>query len=212
LSGTATHPIEAGRLPDGSPDLYFRRFYCWKSEAGLKTLGIASFYLRAVCMNRNLWGVENFEEITIRHSKFAAQRFAHEAAPALTRFADSSPSPFIAGIKEARERIVARNDEDRDSFLRKRGLSKSETAKIIETVFMRKAARRKACLISCRGYQRWRAARRTRTRVWSLRAGQSVCWNAPPEWLAAQLETGCGAFQDFKLCGFPPPIRISDRR
>lgn len=129
-----THPIEAGRLPDGSPDLYFRGFYCWNSEVGSKTLGIASFYLRAVCMNRNLWGVENFEEITIRHSKFAAQRFAHEAAPALTRFADSSPAPFIAGIKAARERIVARNDEDRDSFLRKRGFSKSETAKIIETV------------------------------------------------------------------------------
>jgi hypothetical protein len=121
-------------LADGSPDLYFRGFYCWNSEVGSKTLGIASFYLRAVCMNRNLWGVENFEEITIRHSKFAAQRFAHEAAPALTSFANSSPAPFIAGIKAARERIVARSDEDRESFLRKRGFSKSETAKIIETV------------------------------------------------------------------------------
>jgi len=70
-----THPIEAGRLPNGDPDLYFRGFYCWNSEVGSKTLGIASFYLRAVCMNRNLWGVEGFEEISIRHSKFAAQRF-----------------------------------------------------------------------------------------------------------------------------------------
>jgi hypothetical protein len=25
-----------------------------------------------------LWGVEDFEEITIRHSKYAASRFAHE--------------------------------------------------------------------------------------------------------------------------------------
>jgi hypothetical protein len=24
------NPIEAGRLPDGSPDLYFRGFYCWE--------------------------------------------------------------------------------------------------------------------------------------------------------------------------------------
>ena len=86
-----THPIEAGRLPNGEPDLYFRGFYCWNSEVGSKTLGIASFYLRAVCMNRNLWGVEGFEEISIRHSKFAAQRFAQEAAPALTSFAHSSP-------------------------------------------------------------------------------------------------------------------------
>ncbi len=28
------NPIEAGRLPDGSPDLYFRGFYCWNSEVG----------------------------------------------------------------------------------------------------------------------------------------------------------------------------------
>ena len=129
-----THPIEAGRLPNGDPDLYFRGFYCWNSEVGSKTLGIASFYLRAVCMNRNLWGVEGFEEITIRHSKFAAQRFAHEAAPALTNFAQSSPAPFIAGVKAARERIVAREDEERHSFLRKRGFSKAETAKVIATV------------------------------------------------------------------------------
>lgn len=129
-----TNPIEAGRLADGSPDLYFRGFYCWNSEVGSKTLGIASFYLRAVCMNRNLWGVENFEKITIRHSKFAAQRFAHEAAPALANFANSSAAPFVAGIRAARERIVARTEEDRDSFLRKRGFSKLETSKIIETV------------------------------------------------------------------------------
>jgi hypothetical protein len=130
------NPIEAGRLADGSPDLYFRGFYCWNSEVGAKTLGIASFYLRAVCQNRNLWGVEDFEEITIRHSKFAASRFAHEAAPALSRFANSSPMPFINGIKAARDRIVARTDEERTEFLRKRGFSKSETVKVIETVLV----------------------------------------------------------------------------
>ncbi|PKP92945.1 MAG: DUF932 domain-containing protein [Alphaproteobacteria bacterium HGW-Alphaproteobacteria-16] len=128
------NPIEAGRLPDGSPDLYFRGFYCWNSEVGAKTLGMASFYLRAVCQNRNLWGVEDFEEISIRHSKYAANRFAHEAAPALEGFANSSPQPFVNGIKAARERIVARTDEDRSDFLRSRGFSKAETGKIIETV------------------------------------------------------------------------------
>ncbi|MEY9880672.1 DUF932 domain-containing protein [Bradyrhizobium sp. USDA 328] len=128
------NPIEAGRLPDGSPDLYFRGFYCWNSEVGAKTLGMASFYLRAVCQNRNLWGVEDFEEIIIRHSKYAASRFAHEAAPALLNFANSSATPFINGIKAARERIVARSDEDRTEFLRRRGFSKAETAKVIDTV------------------------------------------------------------------------------
>jgi hypothetical protein len=130
------HPIEAGKLPNGEPDLYFRGFYCWNSEVGARTLGIASFYLRAVCQNRNLWGVEDFEEITIRHSKYAASRFALEAEPALIQFAESSPMPFVNGIKAARERIVARDDEDRTMFLRKRGFSKAETSKIIDTVLM----------------------------------------------------------------------------
>src|SRR3546814_2250394 len=85
-------------------------------------------------MNRNLWGVENFEEVKIRHSKFAANRFAHEAAPALERFSDSSPMRFVSGVKTARERIVARKDADREDFLRKRGFSKAESAKIVATV------------------------------------------------------------------------------
>ena len=128
------HPIEAGRLPNGDPDLYFRGFYCWNSEVGSKTLGMASFYLRAVCMNRNIWGAEGFEEISIRHSKFAANRFAHEAAPALERFASSSASPFMSGIAAARARIVARTGEEREDFLRKRGFSRTDAAKIIATV------------------------------------------------------------------------------
>ncbi len=130
------NPIEAGKLPDGSPDLYFRGFYCWNSEVGAKTLGMASFYLRAVCQNRNLWGVEDFQEIKIRHSKYAASRFAHEAEPALTRFANSSPQGFVNGIKAARQQVVARSDEDRADFLRKRGFSKAESGKIIEKVLM----------------------------------------------------------------------------
>ncbi len=42
--------------------------------------------------------------------------------------------PFIDGIRAAREKIVARSDEDRQDFLRKRGFSKAETGRIVETV------------------------------------------------------------------------------
>ena len=52
----------------------------------------------------------------------------------MANFANSSPRPFIEGIRAAREKIVARNDEDRADFLRKRGFSKAETGKIVETV------------------------------------------------------------------------------
>jgi hypothetical protein len=52
----------------------------------------------------------------------------------LTSFANSSPAPFVAGIAAARQRIVARTDEDRESFLGKNGFSKSETSKVVEAV------------------------------------------------------------------------------
>lgn len=34
------NPIEAGRLPDGSPDFYFRGFYCWNVSAKLIPSGM----------------------------------------------------------------------------------------------------------------------------------------------------------------------------
>ena len=54
--------------------------------------------------------------------------------PALLNFANSSATPFVNGIKAARERIVASSDEDRTDFLRRRGFSKAETAKVIDAV------------------------------------------------------------------------------
>ncbi|MBB3999755.1 hypothetical protein GGR04_003625 [Aureimonas pseudogalii] len=191
------NPIEAGRLPDGSPDLFFRGFYAWNSEVGAKTLGMASFYLRAVCQNRNLWGVEDFEEISIRHSKYAANRFAHEAAPALMNFANSSPMPFVNGIKAARERIVARTDEDRTDFLRRRNFSKADTPGSSKRCWPRKAARPRASSISCRASPPSRATSRTRTPASTWRQRQRSCSTAPPE----IREAGDASF---RISGFAP--------
>jgi len=128
-----THPIEAGRLSNGDPDLYFRGLYCWNSEVGSKTLGIARFFLRAVCMNRNIW-VRKASRRSVSGIPSSPGIGSRIRPPALARFADSSAGPFVSGIRAARERIVARSDEDRDTFLRRRGFSKGETAKIIATV------------------------------------------------------------------------------
>jgi len=120
------NPIEVGRLPNGNPDLLFRGFYTWNSEVGQKTAGIAAMYLRGVCMNRCLWGVENFSEIKIRHTKFAPDRFAQEARPALQSFASGNTQSLREGVAKAKEAVVARDDEARMEFLTKRaGLSRT---------------------------------------------------------------------------------------
>jgi hypothetical protein len=118
------NPIEIGKLSTGEPDLMFRGFYAWNSETGSKTAGIAAMYLRGVCMNRNLWGVENFHEIKIRHTKFAPDRFAQEARPALQSFANGSAATFLEGVRAAKAVKVATTDDERLEFLVKRaGLS-----------------------------------------------------------------------------------------
>jgi len=130
------NPIEIGTLPDGSPDLVFRGFYTWNSEVGSKTCGIATMYLRGVCQNRMLWGVEGFQEISIRHSKFAPDRFLQEAEPALASYANASTGKLIEGIKAARDTIVAKDEDDRIEFLTGRaGLNKKQAKAAIDRVF-----------------------------------------------------------------------------
>lgn len=127
-------PIEIGTLPDGSPDLVFRGFYVWNSEVGSKTFGIATFYLRGVCQNRMLWGVEGYNKMVLKHSKNAPMRFSAEAAPILEAFSNTSTERFIEGVKTAKTTLVAKTDDDRETFLTNSGFTKSETKKIIESV------------------------------------------------------------------------------
>jgi hypothetical protein len=119
-------------------------------------------------------GCRNFEEISIRHSKFAGQRFAHEAAPALTSFANSSPAPFVTGIKAARERIVGRTDDARETFLRKSGFSKSETTKIIETVLAEENRKPESIFDFVQGITAVAGPRRTRMQGSNWKARQSA--------------------------------------
>ncbi len=129
-----THPIEIGKLPNGSPDLVFRGFYAWNSEVGDKSFGIASMLMRGVCQNRILWGTQNFEQVVIRHTKFAPSRFAEEIAPALTKYAEGSADYVQQGIQAAMDAQVASNKEDRYAFLKGRGFSKKASTAIIQRV------------------------------------------------------------------------------
>jgi hypothetical protein len=128
------NPIEVGKLDDGSPDLMFRGFYVWNSEVGSKTFGFASMYLRGVCQNRNLWGVEGFSELTFKHTASAPDRFIEQAIPALELFSDAGTTKLIAGVQAAKGAIVAKNDEDRLDFLSRYGFSERAAKRIITTV------------------------------------------------------------------------------
>lgn len=127
------HPIEVGKLSDGSPDLMFRGFYVWNSEVGQRTFGVATMYLRGVCQNRNLWGVEGFSEVTFKHFEGAPEKFLETAAPALEAYATTGTSLILEGVKKAKAAKVSANDEERITFIQKFGFSEKQAKVLIDT-------------------------------------------------------------------------------
>jgi len=126
------NPIEVGKLADGAPDLMFRGFYIQNSEMGSRSLKLAAFYLRAVCMNRNLWGVEEFEEIKINHTRLAPDRWLQQAQPALRAYADGSAKKLVAGVQAAKAAKVADDHDKAVAFLTQRTFSISKAKAILE--------------------------------------------------------------------------------
>ena len=112
-----SRPIEAGTLPDGSPDLYYRGFYAYNGECGGVANGIGTFLYRWVCQNRNIWGQRGFQKISIRHTANAGRRFVEEALPALEAFVKGSAAGVADGLLAAKRTQIARTDEARLSFL-----------------------------------------------------------------------------------------------
>ena len=66
--------------------------------------------------------------IEVLDARISHLAYAPEIAQAMLQRQQAS------ALLAAREKIVARSDEDRQDFLRKRGFSKAETGRIVETV------------------------------------------------------------------------------
>jgi len=129
-----THPIEVGKLANGDPDLIFRGFYSYNSEVGARSMGIATMWLRGICQNRNLWGVEDFDQLRIVHSKHGNDRFVRQAVPTLENYAASEPTKLLAGINAAKEAKIKDVDQQKELLNKSLGFSLKQTLAIMETV------------------------------------------------------------------------------
>lgn len=117
--------IEMPNRRDGKAGSLARGFFCWNSEVGSKTFGIATFLFDYVCCNRIVWGAEGFKEITLRHTKTAPDRWLEEVKPALLAYAQSSQATVLDTVKAAQAAKV----DDLDDFLAKR-FSRNKSAAI----------------------------------------------------------------------------------
>lgn len=100
-------PIEVGKLSNGDPDLMFRGFFLKNSEVGDGSLYVATMYLRGVCANRCLWGIEGFREIRIRHTRNAPYRMIRDVQPVLNSYRQKgNANRVIEGVVAAKESLV----------------------------------------------------------------------------------------------------------
>lgn len=112
-----TKPIEAGRLPDGSPRLFFRGFICWNSEVGTRKIGVKTFLYEMTCANRMIWGQAGVEEVSRRHTKLAPEEFVTKIVPALKAYIDGGVTGIEQGLLKLQRSVVAENDEQRLAYL-----------------------------------------------------------------------------------------------
>jgi hypothetical protein len=110
---------------------YFRGFFASNSEVGDAKLKLSTFLFNYVCANRIVWGAREVEEIALRHTSLAPERFEAEVVPALAAIADSDPTPILNAVKAAKETYVGKTISDVQAFLARKGFGKLESATAI---------------------------------------------------------------------------------
>lgn len=111
------HRIEVPDRRNGQPGSLARGFFVWNSEVGKCTFGIATFLFDYVCCNRIVWGASGYQEIKLRHTSSAPERWIEEVAPAIENYAQSSDRDIVQAITAAK---AARIDQDIAEWLKKK--------------------------------------------------------------------------------------------
>ena len=82
--------IELPGRRDGQTGQLARGFFVSNSETGAGTLRVKTFLFDYVCANRIVWGAHELEDIAIRHTASAPDRFIDEVAPALLAYSNAA--------------------------------------------------------------------------------------------------------------------------
>jgi hypothetical protein len=107
--------IEVPNRRNGKSGSMSRGFFLWNSEVGAQTFGLGTFLFDYVCCNRIVWGASDYQEIRIRHTASAPDRWIDEVTPALISYANSSTKSITDGIAAAQAALIA--PDKLDAFL-----------------------------------------------------------------------------------------------
>ena len=92
---------------------------------GAGTLGLGAFLFDYACSNRIVWGMQDYQELRIRHTSTAPDRWIEEVTPAIEAYAKSSATGVVDVIEAAQQKKV----DDLEEFLNRR-FTKTQTTGI----------------------------------------------------------------------------------
>ena len=95
------HRVEIANRRNGEPGTLARGFFVSNSEVGGGTLRLKAFLFDFVCDNRIVWGARELDEIAIRHTASAPDRFIEEIRPALVAYAGATASSTVGVLQAA---------------------------------------------------------------------------------------------------------------
>jgi hypothetical protein len=120
--------VNAGRTARGQDDILHRGFYVANSQVRERLFVLAYFLMRAVCGNLMIFGGEDVHVIKLRHTKFAPQRFADEAIPALSSYITASTKNTEATIRVAQQFMLPEDTKELQEFALTHNLTRVELA------------------------------------------------------------------------------------
>lgn len=95
------HRVEIADRRDGKSGSLAKGIYVWNSEVGKSKFGIGLFLFDFSCANRIVWGLQDYNEFTLRHTAGAPDRYFEEIRPALISYANASTKSATEAIAAA---------------------------------------------------------------------------------------------------------------
>lgn len=104
--------IDLPNRRDGKDGKISRGIFFWNSEVGDGSIGMAFFLFDYMCCNHIVWGVQDFNEIRIRHTASAPDRWIDQMVPVIERFAQSPVEPIAETLKAAQAKRIGDKLDD----------------------------------------------------------------------------------------------------
>jgi hypothetical protein len=117
--------IELPNRRNGKTGSLARGFFVSNSEVGASTFILGQFLFDYMCGNHIIWGVEQFQELRIRHTAGAPDKYLEQAKPAILAMSNASATGMVDMLKSAQAKKI----ENVDEFLQAR-FSKSQSSAI----------------------------------------------------------------------------------